>query len=171
MSFQEFLLKIGLNTTSFWGIVIFLMSIGIEIIPKIKWSPWSALFKYIGSRFNDRIDKKVSEIHSEVKALDKKITQVNSKLQTHVDESEIKTMQDLRWSILDFANSCMNKRKHTREQFEFVIKQCDEYEIRLAAYNAKHDIKDRIKNGVAESAIKDIKRINDECRQNGTYLK
>ena len=59
VTFADFLQKIGLSYTTFWGILAFAMSIGIEIIPKIKWSPWSALFLWIGGKINDKIDKKV----------------------------------------------------------------------------------------------------------------
>ena len=54
MNFADFLQKIGLSYTTFWGILAFAMSIGIEIIPKIKWSPWSALFLWIGSKINEK---------------------------------------------------------------------------------------------------------------------
>ena len=60
MTFQQFISSIGFSSGfSFWAVVAFLMSIGIEIIPKIKWNPWSTLFSYIGSRFNSKLDKKV----------------------------------------------------------------------------------------------------------------
>ena len=55
-SAQEFLVKVRLSEFSFWGIVLFLASWGIELTPKIKWNPWTALFKWIGfhARFSAR---------------------------------------------------------------------------------------------------------------------
>lgn len=163
MTFQEFLIKIGLTTTSFWGIVVFLMSIGIEVIPKCKWSPWSALFKYIGSRFNDHIDKKIEELNNKVGDVDKKVEQVNKELKAHIAESEAKSLQDTRRDILEFSNSCMNKHKHTKEQFDFVIKQCDKYEDYVE--------KNKIKNGEITAAIKEIKRLYEKCIQDNGFLK
>ena len=163
MTFQEFLSAIGLSTTSFWGIVLFLTSIGIDIIPKIKWSPWTTLIKWIGSRFNSKIDSSVDGLRQEIKELDMKIDNVQSDLNKHITESEIKALQDTRRDILDFANACMNGRKHTKEQFEFVIKQCDDYE----RYSKDNDIK----NGVIEAAIKEIRRLYGKCIREHTFLK
>ena len=163
MSFQEFLTRIGLTTTSFWGIVIFLMSVGIEIIPKCKWSPWSALIKWIGSRFNDKIDKKMDQVRGEIKALDKKVDFVQDELSKHITESEAKSLQDTRRDILEFCNACMTGRKHTKEQFDFVIKQCDAYELYIQ--------KNEIKNGVIETAIKEIRRLYEKCVHENSFLK
>ena len=163
MTFQEFLETVGLTTTSFWGIVVFLMSIGIEIIPKFKWSPWSALFRWIGSRFNTKIDAKMDTLRGEIKVLDKKIDYVQGELSKHIAESEVKSLQDTRRDILDFSNACMNNRKHTKEQYDFMIRQCDEYE----AYIKKNDVK----NGVIEAAIREIRRLYDKCIQEHSFLK
>ena len=163
MTFQEFLDSIGLTTTSFWGIVIFLMSIGIEVIPKIKWSPWSTLIKWIGSRFNAKIDAKLDAVRGEIVVLDKKVDYVQGELSKHISESEIKALQDTRRDILEFCNACMYNRKHTKEQFDFMIKECDEYE----KYIRKNDIK----NGVVEAAIKEIRRLYDKCIQEHSFLK
>ena len=163
MSFQDFLNAIGLKTWSFWGIVVFLMSIGIEIIPKIKWSPWSTIIKWIGSRFNSKIDAKMDEVRGEIKTLDKKIDHVQGELSKHVAESEIKSLQDTRRDILDFCNACMNGRRHTKEQFDFIIHQCDDYEAYIK--------KNKVKNGVIEAAIKEIRRLYDKCIQEHDFLK
>lgn len=163
MTFQEFLASIGLTTTSFWGIVVFLGSIGIEIIPKIKWSPWSALFKYIGKSFNDKIDKKIESLDTKVGQINTKVEQVDKDLKKHIKESEQAALQDQRRDILEFCNACMNKRRHTKEQFDFVIKECDTYERYIA--------KNEIKNGVIEAAIKEIRRIYEKCISENSFLK
>ena len=162
MTFAEFLQKVGLSYTSFWGILVFAMSIGIEIIPKFKWSPWSALFKWIGSKINDKIDQKVSESMKKIESVEKKVDNLQNELNSHIKESEEKALQETRRDILDFANACLNKRKHTQEQFEFVIAKCDEYE--------KYIEDNHIKNGVIESAIKDIRRLYDKCREERSFL-
>lgn len=162
MTYQEFLQHAGLSSYSFWGILAFLASIGIEIIPKIKWSPWSALFKWIGSHFNNEIDKKIDKVRGEIKVLDTKIDYVEGQLSKHITESEKKSLEDTRRDILDFANACMNGRKHTQEQFEFVIKQCDVY--------TKYIKDNKIENGVIESAIDEIKRLYKKCRREHTFL-
>lgn len=163
MTFQEFLTTVGLTTTSFWGIVIFLMSIGIEIIPKIKWSPWSALINWIGSRFNAKIDAKVDSVRGELKVIEKKVDYLQTELSKHISDSEEKSLQDTRRDILDFCNSCMIGRKHTKEQYDFVIGECDVYETYIK--------KSTIPNGVIEAAIKEIRRLYDKCIQEHSFLK
>lgn len=163
MTFQDFLNYIGWKASTFWGVLIFLMSIGIEIVPKIKWNPWSSLIKWIGSKFNDKIDKKMDTVRGEIKELDKKIDAVQTQLSEHIAESEIKSLEDTRRDILEFANACMNGRKHTKEQFDFMIKKCDTYELYIK--------NNEIKNGVIEAAIKEIRRLYDKCIQEHSFLK
>ena len=57
----------------------------------------------------------------------------------------------------------MNNRKHTKEQFDFMIRECDEYE----KYIKKNDVK----NGVIEAAIKEIRRLYEKCIQEHSFLK
>lgn len=168
MSFKEFLGWLGFqNEISFWGMLVFLASVGIEIMPKIKWNPWSSLIKWIGMRFNSHIDRRVGKLDEkfdkEIELLNIKVDTLQKDLTKYVVESENKNLQDLRRDILDFCNSCINGRRHTREEFNFVIKECDNYEIY---------IKDReIKNGVIEAAIKEIRRLYDKCIQEHSFLK
>lgn len=163
MTFQEFLEMTGLTTTGFWGVVVFLTSIGIEVIPKIKWNPWSTLIKWIGSHFNAKIDSKVDSVRGEIKVIEKKVDYLQNELSRHVSESEIKSLQDTRRDILDFCNACMNNRRHTKEQFDFMIHECDNYEV----YIKKNDIK----NGVIEAAIAEIRRLYEKCIREHSFLK
>lgn len=157
MTFKEFVSSIGFGSgISFWGVVAFLMSIGIEIIPKVKWKPWSSLLAWLGSKLNARTEEKVDSLSQKVEALNKELTK-------HIADSEINTLQDNRRDILDFCNSCMNKRKHTKEEYEFVIAQCDSYE----KYIEQNDIK----NGVITAAIHEIKRLYEKCIQENSFLK
>ena len=157
MTFKEFIASIGFGSGfSFWGVVAFLMSIGIEIIPKIKLKPWSTLLEWIGSKINARTIAKVDELSSKVELL-------QNELKKHITDSEDKSLQDIRRDILDFCNSCMNGRRHTKEEFDFVLKQCDEYEIYIE--------KNKVKNGVISAAIREIRRLNDKCIQENSFLK
>lgn len=179
MTFEQFIAWLGFkNGFTFWSFVVFAASIGIEVIPKFKWNPWSSLIKWIGSKFNDKIDNKVGILDKtvnekidkltigmdeKVRVLDRKVDKLQNDLSAYVLESENKNLQDIRRDILDFCNACMNGRKHTKEQFDFVIHQCDYYE----GYIKDHDIK----NGVIEAAIKEIRRLYEKCIQEHSFLK
>lgn len=190
MTFQEFIGWLGFtNKLSFWGVIVFLASIGIEVVPKIKWNPWSSLIRWIGAQFNEKIDKKVgalessmnekitkldnkmdnkidslgSEMNAKVDDLGGKVDKLQTDLSDYVAEFNNKKLQDTRRDILDFCNACMNDRRHTKEQFDFVIRQCDDYEIYIKTKN--------VKNGVIEAAIKEIHRLYDKCIQEHSFLR
>ena len=105
---------------------------------------------------NSRLNAKLSEI-------DNKVDKLSNDLDKHIVESLAKEVKDTRRDILDFCNACMNGRKHTKEQFEFIIKQCDEYETYIE--------KNHVRNGVVDAAIKEIRRLNQKCIQENSYLK
>ena len=170
MTFWEMLEAVGISQKAFWTGLIFLSSLFIEWRPEIKWNPWTSLFKWIGSRFNKQIDNKLEEVRGEIKALDTKVEslqtevgKVQGDLTDHIKESEIKSLQDSRRDILDFANACMNKRKHTKEQFRFILKQCDEYELYIE--------RNHLKNGEIKNAIEEIRRLHKKCMQENSFLK
>ena len=105
---------------------------------------------------NSRLNSKLSEI-------DTKVDKLSNDLEKHIVESNAKELRDTRKDILNFCNSCMIGQKHTKEQFEFVLKQCDSYE--------KYIEDNKIKNGVIDAAIKEIRRLNQKCIQENSYLK
>lgn len=127
----------------------------IQITP-IKINPWDKIFGWIGRKLNKEVSDEVKEIRSDVK-------QVREDLDKHVAENRKEKLEGQRRDILEFANACMNGRKHTQEQFTFVIKTCDEYEAYIE--------KNHLKNGEISSAIEEIRRLYAKCRQNNTFLK
>lgn len=102
-----------------WQIIVAL-SIFIQITP-IKISPWSALFKWIGKALTSDISNKIEALSSEVEDLKK---------QRKEDEKD-----RIRWEILDFANSCRNGRKHTRDEFQHIVDIRTKYENLLRETN------------------------------------
>ena len=131
------------------GFLIVIILMTFVQVSKININPWDWFFGLIGKKLN-------KEMLDKVDAIDKK-------LDDHIKEDEKEKLESMRRDILEFANSCMNKRKHTQEQFTFVIKKCDEYE--------KYIEDNHIKNGEISSAIEEIRRLNTKCRQENSYLK
>lgn len=133
---------------SIGGVILLALMTLIQLVSK-KVKPWDLVFKWMGNKMNADIKKELTDVKKE---LDK-----------HIKESTDKDLRDIRMQILDFCNSCMNHRKHTKEQFDYVITQCDAYE--------EYIDKNEIKNGVASSAIKEIHRLYDKCIQDNSFLK
>ena len=171
MTFQDFLASIGVQSEfSFWALIIFLTSIGVEIIPSFKWNPWSSLFKWIGSKLNTHIDARLESVQNdiktvrgEIKAVELKVDNVQDELSKHKAESEMKALEDTRRDILDFCNACMNGRKHTKEQYAFMMSQCDKYKI----YIHENDVQ----NGVIEAAMDEIDRLYHERLRKNDFLR
>lgn len=131
------------------SVIILIVVMSCLEVSKIKVNPWSWLLSRIGKKLN--------------KELDDKITSIEIKLNKHIAEDEREKLEAQRRDILDFANACMNGRRHTQEQFTFVLKKCDEYEDYIE--------KNKVKNGEISSAIEEIRRLNTRCRQKNSYLK
>ena len=74
----------------------------VEVVP-IKLYPW----KWIGNLIFDGI-------HEDVQSLRNEITEMK--------------VQNWRWNVLDFANSCKNGRCHTLDEWQHCIDQLAEYE-------------------------------------------
>lgn len=131
------------------GVLIVIVLMSVIQVSKININPWDWLLGIIGKKLNASIDKKVTEIEA--------------KLDAHIKADEAEKLETKRRDILEFANACMNGRRHTQEQFKFVIKKCDEYE----SYIEHNDVK----NGEISSAIEEIRRLYTKCIQNNSFLK
>ena len=138
-------LKTGVSVGA--GILVILMTL-IQIAP-IKLNPWDKILTWIGNHMNADIVKRVDVIEA--------------KLDEHIKESSDERIRKVRADILSFGNSCMNGRKHTKEEFEFVISECDQYE--------KYIEKTKSKNGVATTAISEIRRLYKKGIHDNSFLK
>ena len=118
-------------------VVVILMTV-IQITP-IKLNPWSALAKKLGRAFT-------GDLSDQIKKVDKKIDDVDEKLKKHLEESDKRDLRKQRESILDFASAIAeNKRRYTKEQYEQMLHECDEYAMYC---KEKHFM-----NAVAEESI------------------
>ena len=72
----------------------------IDLTPGIKFQPVRWVLKRLGNLINADIKKQLDELQKEV--------------------TEFK-VDSWRTEILDFSDSCMNHRRHTKEQFDHVI--------------------------------------------------
>ena len=97
----------------------------LQILP-IKVNPWSTLFKWIGGIITKDLDMKISNITRKVNKLE---------LDMMTNEKD-----RIRYEILDFANSCRNGRKHTKDEFEHIIELNTKYEQLLQATNDENGV-------------------------------
>ena len=119
----------------------------IQIVP-IKINPWSALLKWIGKLITGDACEKINGLLVKVNNIEQEVM-VNEK-------------DRIRWEVLDFANSCRNGRRHTRDEFQHIVKLKEKYERLL---RETHD-----KNGVFEVEYQYILDLYAERLEKNDFL-
>lgn len=117
------------------------VGIVVDLTPGIKVQPVRYLIRQIGNLMNHDIKEQLNKIEKD--------------LQEHKVES-------WRREILDFANSCMNHRRHTKEEFDNFFKNHDDYE--------KYIHKNKLENGCVEAAFKYVERIYLHCMETNDFM-
>lgn len=128
--------------------VLFVVSFFIQIAP-IKLNPWDKLLKWAGDRINHNVNQKIDKLEE--------------KLDDHIATDTARRVDDIRNTILVFANECQRGIIHSKEQFRFIVSKCDEYE----QYVEEH----HLKNGVITEATKLIKDTYQNHLKNDSFLK
>lgn len=132
--------------THLWQIIVF-GSLFIQISP-IKIDPWSFIIKWIGKVLMGEACGKMDDLIEKIDDMD-----------TEMKENE---KDRIRWEILDFANSCHNHRKHTRDEFKHIIELNDKYNTLL---EQTHD-----RNGVFKAEYEYIKKLYDKLNEKDAFL-
>ena len=126
--------------SNYWLVAAILGAGLVEVTP-IKINPLSWLLKWIGSKVNGEMIKRIE------------------KLEANVDTNE---MDRIRWEVLDFANSCRNGRRHTQDEFEHIITLVKKYETLLEKLGKE--------NGVFEMEYKYIVKLYEKCQQENDFI-
>lgn len=124
-----------------WGWLLAVFCIFFEITP-IKINPITAFLRWIGKKLTGDIRKDIADLRED---LDKQ------------------RMSSIRSLVLDFSNSCLNGKKHTKEEFDHIIAENNTYEELVKQYN--------IKNEVYSEAYEYIKRIYRKRMDRRDFLK
>lgn len=136
-----------MEITEIWEVcrtvLAWLAAVGVvvDLTPGIKIQPVRYLIKQIGSLMNHDIKEQLNKIEKD--------------LQEHKIES-------WRAEILDFANSCMNHRRHTKEEFNNFFKAHDNYEIYVK--------ENGLENGCVDAAFKYVEKIYLHCAETNDFL-
>lgn len=126
----------------------------IQITP-IKINPWTALFKWIGNKANE-------DLRREVGGLNKKIDDLAHDVD-NLDKQRKEDKKDrIRHVVLDFANSCRNGRKHTKDEYLHIITLNDKYKKLLQETGDS--------NGVFDVEYEYIISLYKECQEKNDFL-
>lgn len=94
-------------------VILGLFGIVVETSPKIRWNPYSELFKFIGKRVNE-------ETNTKVESLTTKVNNIENKL--HEDKKKEYSIM-----ISNFASDLKHGEIKSESQFIAIIELCDEY--------------------------------------------
>lgn len=141
---EKILTLIGDNGGSI-AICIIALSIFIEITP-IKINPITACLKWIADKLNKDTKEQLQNISYQV-----------SDVSGRLDMLEINNMRS---KILDFSNSCLNERRHTKDEFEHIIDLHTQYEDSIAKHNMKNGRVDLAYKYISELYTKSMKENN-----------
>lgn len=112
----------------------------------------------------DVFETKTNENLEEVKS---KATGTFDLLSERLNEMErsndMQTVRQIKAHVLDFANACLNHRRHTKQEFESILKENEEYEELVRKYN--------LKNNVYDEDYKYIVKIYHKCQDENSFLR
>ena len=128
-----------------WSFVLFLIGMFVQFTPAIKFSPITAICKWLGRAFNSEVLQRISGLETRADQQRKSI-----------DENE---MDRIRWEVLDFANACRNRVKHTKDEFQHIISLNEKYHKLLDKYG-----------GVFDAEYEYILELYHECQHNNNFL-
>ena len=169
--------------------VLFLFSVFFKI-PKKEVRPIEWFIGWLGKHFTrelrkdiqfmkDDSNKQIKDLRNDLDAFEertnKAITEIQagttencetlkSKLALMERSNDMQTLRQIKAHILDFANSCMNKRRHTKQDFENIIHENEEYEHILLKY-------EDLTNDVYTEDFNYIMKIYHKCQDEGSFLK
>ena len=141
-----------------WGWVIAVFCVFFEITP-VKLHPVTTLLSWIGRRLTGELQKDVEKLRKETEDSYKQLEARLDQTDRSIDEQR---MASIKAVVLDFANSCRNGRKHTKEEFTYILKENDTYEALIEKYS--------LKNNVYYEDFKYIERIYQECMDENKFL-
>lgn len=98
-----------------WSFCAFALAVFVQITPVFKWNP----ITWLGNLLFGGLRKDIREVREQM------------------DENE---KDRIRWEVLDFANSCRNKRKHTKDEFEHVVALNKKYKALLKKTNDENGV-------------------------------
>lgn len=138
-----------------WSFVLFVLGMFVQFTPAIKFSPITAVCKWLGRAFNGEVLQRISGMETSISGLETRADQQRKS----IDENE---MDRIRWEVLDFANACRNHVKHTKDEFQHIIALNEKYHKLLEKYGDE--------NGVFDAEYDYILELYHECQHNNSFL-
>jgi hypothetical protein len=144
---MEDILGIIEKNGSLCAVILFICTVCFEISP-IKFSPISIFLNWLGNKMNRDMWGKLDTLEGKFDSL--------------AEETDSNRVEQIRWEILDFANSCRNKRLHTKDEFTHIMQQHSRYEELIQ--------KRGFENGVIDAEYRYIVELYNRCCHENSFL-
>ena len=144
-----------------WAFCAFVIGMIFEI-PQFKLKPFTRLLRTIGKLLNNDVTQRINRLNSEVNELKADIEEVKKENKDQMKVIDMNDANFIRTTILDFANSLRQGRRHTQEEYDHIIDMNDRYEEYVTRYN--------IHNGRFIQAYRYILACYSDCLENNSFL-
>lgn len=141
-----------------WGWLVGAFCVFFEIAP-IKLHPITSVLNWLGRKLTNEIRTDIADLKKDT---DANYATLEKRLENNEKAIDMQRMANIKAIVLDFANTCRNGHKHTKEQFDYVLSENGVYETLIEKYN--------IKNDVYKEDYKFIKKIYQECLTENNFL-
>lgn len=145
--------------TGNWGWAVAIFCLFFEVAP-IKLHPISAALGWLGKKLTSGIKQDIADLRKDT---DANYAGLEARLSATEKAVDMQRINGIRITVLDFANSCLNKREHTKEEFDHIIAENAEYKKLVEKYD--------IENEVYAEGYGYIKRIYQHLLDTGGFLK
>lgn len=128
-------------------------------VSKIPINPWSWIAAHIGRAINSEVLLKVSDLESQVSALQ---SDMDKERADRIEAMDLDRAERARTRILRFNDEIINGVHHNREYFNDVLRDIDTYENYCAAHP-------KYKNTQAVESVENIKRVFRRCEDQNNF--
>lgn len=138
-----------------WGAAATAALSTIVQISPIKINPWSALASWVGRAINGEVIKEVASLKADIQSVKKDIEGVKAA------DAE-RDAKQARSRILQFGDELIENERHTKEHFDDVLQDIDDYE----AYCREHE---EFKNNRTRATTQYILEIYHKCLKDHSF--
>ena len=100
----------------------------------------NALTKNLSNEFNTKITNLQTDFDNYKLESERSCALIQKRIDEMEESNDMQTVRLIKTHVLNFANSCLNKQRHTKQDFDNIIHENEEYERLVAKYNLRNDV-------------------------------
>lgn len=121
---------------------------------------WDLLYQKRKSK--EDFYRSFQDSQNSIKETQDAIRQIMAKIDAIIAENTQRDIDEIRWKILDFSNSCRHGRKHSKDEFSHIMTANDRYHTILEANG--------LENGQIDIEFEYISELYKKCLKDNDFL-